>query len=238
MARLINLANVQQFTAINLTLDPGDTGGPVVVPQCAQIVLIWGLADGRTGHNVLYGRYSGGFAGTVAQANGLVSALFGSSQFTALRADMHSTVTAAGVSIRDVNTPDQAIIPSNVGGAAGSSSGSALPSEVAVVITERTALTGRANRGRIFIPGWATTALGAGDTVAAPTVAALTAWAQTIPTAFAAQGYTLVIGHKARLAYIGSTGTSHPARPAGSVPVTSLTVRDNHWDSQRRRGLR
>ena len=68
MARLINLANVQQFTAINLTLDPGDTGGPVVVPQCAQIVLNWTLADGRLGHNVLYGRYSGGFAGTAAQA--------------------------------------------------------------------------------------------------------------------------------------------------------------------------
>ena len=57
MPRVINLSNLQTFTAINaLGTDLGAIAGPVVIPQCAQVVLLWQLTDGKVGHNVLYGR--------------------------------------------------------------------------------------------------------------------------------------------------------------------------------------
>lgn len=237
-SRVVNLANFQQFTAINLLSDPGAIGGPVVVPQCAQIVQRWSLESGKVANVVMYGRYSGGFAGTQAQCNAILTALTSGAQWTALAAFLSTTNGLQGIQIRDVNTPMQAIINNSVGGQNGSSASASMPNEVALVVTLRTALTGRPNRGRMYIPGWATNALGAGNVAAAAAVTALTNWALTIPTALTAQGYTLVIGQKARAQYTGKTGTVHPARPAQSTAVTSLTVRDNHWDSQRRRGLK
>jgi hypothetical protein len=236
--RIVNLSNLQTFTAVNLLSDPGEIGGPIQIPSCAQITINWTLSDGKLGHNVLYGRYAGGFHGTQAEANSLLTALAGSSQFSAVRAFMASSSTLSAISIRDVNVVNAPIISSTSAGAPGSGAGAALPNEVAAVITERTASTGRANRGRIYVPNWSVDALGTGNVILAATVTALAAWGGTFISAFATQGYTLVIGQRARAAYIGATGTSHPARPAQSQAVTSLEVRDNHWDSQRRRGLK
>jgi hypothetical protein len=137
-----------------------------------------------------------------------------------------------------MSVANQPIISSGAGGATGTSSGTELPDEVALVVTERTAFTGPQNRGRMYIPGWATTALGANNTAAAAAVTALGNWAGNIAGILSAQGYTWCVGHVARQAYTGSTGTQHPARVAGTVPITTVAVRDNHWDSQRRRGLR
>lgn len=237
-SRIINLSNAQTFTAVNLLSDPGAILGPVQVPQCAQISFAWSLEDGKVAHNVLYGRYSGGFAGTVAQCNSIIAALTTGAQWTALAAFFSTSNIFSFVTIRDVNTINQPIIQNSAGGAAGTSASPALPLETAAVITLRTALVGRANRGRIYIPSWATNALGAGNIIAAAAVTALQNWANTIPTAFTAQGYTLVIGQKARASYTGTTGAVHPPRAATSTAVTSLSVRDNHWDSQRRRGLK
>jgi hypothetical protein len=90
----------------------------------------------------------------------------------------------------------------------------------------------------MFVPGWATNALGTGNTINPAAVTALGNWGSIIAGALSASGYIWCVGHVARQAYTGSTGTSHPARPAGSVPITTVAVRDNHWDSQRRRGLK
>lgn len=237
-SRVVNLANFEQFTAINVLSDPGAIGGPVVVPSCAQIVLFWALEDGKIAHNVLYGRYTGSFAGTAAQANAILAALTTGAQWTALAAFFATSTTVPNLSIRDVNTPFNAQIVNTAGLGTGTSASPALPNETAVVITARTAKTGPQNRGRVYIPGWATNAMGAGNVVAAGAVTALNNWAQTIPTALSGSGYTWVIGQKARAAYTGSTGTQHPARAATSIPINSQNVRDNHWDSSRRRGLK
>lgn len=235
---IINLSNLPQFTAVNLNSDQGAIPGPVQVPQCAQVVFNWTLPDGHLAHNVLYGRYAGGFAGSQAQCNAILTALVGSAQFSALQPFLHTGTIFSGVSLRDVNTINQALITSSSAGPAGTGTGNPVPSEVAAVITLRTALVGRANRGRVFIPGWATAALGPGDTIIAAALTALTNWAGTISGALSASSYTWVIGQKARAAYTGSTGAAHPARAATSTAITSTVIRDNHWDSQRRRGQR
>jgi hypothetical protein len=237
-SHVVNLANFQQFTAINVLSDPGAIGGPKLVPSCAEITIAWDLAGGKTGHNVLHGRYTGAFAGTVAQANTIIAALVAGSPATNLASHLAPPAALVRVSIRDVNSANQALITSTGPGLVGTGTGNALPNEVALVITEHTALAGRANRGRMYIPGWSTAAVAADNTALAAVITDLQAWANIVQNALNAAGYQLVIGQPARNAYIGSTGTSHPARPAGSVPVTSLFVRDNHFDSQRRRGLK
>lgn len=235
---IINLSNLQQFTAVNFSSDPGAIGGPVVIPQCAEISLLWSLVDGKTAHVVLHGRYVGAFAGTVAQCNGILTGLAAGAQWTALAAFLSSTTTLAAVTIRDLNVPNKPLIQSSNAGSPGTSASPAMPSEVAAVITHRTGQAGRAFRGRSYIPGWATNSIGAGDVILAAAVTALQNWANTIPTTLTAQSYTFCIGQKARAAYTGSTGVAHPARLATTVDITSQTVRDNHWDTQRRRGFK
>ena len=238
MARIVNLANLEQFAAVQLTSDPGYIGGPEVIPGVARIYLRWVLGDGKQGLNVLHGRYTGTYIGSPTQANAILTGLTTGAQWTALALHLAPTIALNAVWIQDVNTGGQPIISSSTPGQNGTSTGTELPDETAVVITLRTGGIGRENRGRMFVPGWATTALGAGNTVAAPAVTALQNWAGIISGVLSAQGYQWGVGHRARAAYTGITGTEHPARLAGLVPIQTVVVRDNHWDSQRRRGLR
>ena len=237
--RVVDLSRFQQFTAINLLADPGAVGGKLRVPSCAQITLRWTLGDGKLANIVLYGRFTGTFAGTVAQANGIHTALSSGSAWTALAAFLAPGTSFAGVGIRNVDVVDQPIILSTTTAVPGTSTGTELPNEVALVITLRTANVGRGHRGRMYVPGWATTASGAGNVVAAAAVTALNNWGGTIAAAFSGQGYTWVLGLRERAAYTSPvTGVMHPARPATSEVITQTPVRDNHWDSQRRRGLK
>lgn len=235
---IINISNLQQFTAVNLTKDQGAIAGPIQIPQCCEIGLVWSNAAGKPVHNVLHGSYSGGFAGTVAQANSILTSLTTGGTWTAMAAFMTTNSALSFVTFRDLNSINNPLITSTSTGAAGTSVSTALPSETAVVITLRTARTGRANRGRIYVPNFASNATAAGDLVAAATITAIQNWANVIPGALSAQGFTFCIGQKARAAYTGSTGALHPARAATTIAITGQSVRDNHWDSQRRRGLR
>lgn len=237
-SRIVDLSNFSQFTAINVLSDPGHIGGPLVIPNCVQISLIWLLGDTKVAHNVMYGFRTDGVAPSLAQANGILTALNTGASWTALAAFIASTASLGAVWMRDVRQAGMPIINSGAAGAPGTSASPELPDETAVVVTTRTAFVGQANRGRFYVPGWATNALGAGNVVAAGAVTALGTWASGIGPAFTGQGYTLSLGHPPRAQYTGSTGTVHPARVAGSLPITSVVVRDNHWDSQRRRGLK
>jgi hypothetical protein len=238
MPRYVALDNLHQFAAVKLQFDAGSIGGPKIIPSAAEISLVWVQGSGKIAHNVWTGRYSGTFAGTAAQANGILAGLTGNSQWTALASFLAPAVGLSGVTIRDLGQPNQPIISSTNPGFAGTSSGTELPNEVSAVITTRTAFTGPANRGRVYVPGFASNALGAGNVIAAGAVTALQNWATIIAGALSSQGYIWCIGHQARAAYTGSSGTQHPARVAGTVPITTVSVRDNHWDSQRRRGLK
>lgn len=239
--RLVSLDSLQQFAAVNLSEDLGAIGGHVHVPQCAQIGIQWFLPDGKIGHNILYGRYSGPFGGSQAQANSIMTSLTTGTAWTTLATFLHTNTALAAVTIRDVNPEDGSgqLIQSSNASVPGTGTGSALPSEVAAVLTKRTAKAGRQFRGRVYVPGFATVALGLTDTITAAAVTALTNWGGTFGSAMLASGYTHVLGLQARAAYTSpKTGTHFDARPAQSVDVVSTTCRDNHWDSQRKRGLK
>jgi len=236
--RVINLDSLQQFTAINLLSDPGHIGGPVVVPNAVKVMLVWTLGDGKSARNVL-----GGVVGSFTSASNTVAeairaAIAGNPAFGPLMAMLAPTVAFAAVELQDIRTPGNPVFRSTGAASPGTSSGTELPNEVALVLTLRTAKVGQQWRGRLYQPGWGTTALATGNVASPAAVTALQNFAGAIGAGMSGSGLSWGLIQPARQAYTGITGVSHPARQAHIEPVTSTAVRDNHWDSQRRRGLR
>jgi len=237
-SRVLDISDLQTFTAVNLLSDAGAIGGPTVIPNCTQVVLTWTLDGGKVGHNVLYGRSAGVPTPSVAQAQAIFTALTTGAGWTAIAARLATTTALSSVSVMSVHTASQPIFFSTGTAVPGTATLPVLPNEMAVCVTLRTALRGISNRGRMYIPGYNAAQVQTGNVIAPGAVTDTQTWANGFIAAFSGQSLTLVIGQRERQAYTGTSGTPHPARPAGSVPVTQLIVRDNHWDSQRRRGLK
>ena len=238
MSPIMRLDQVQQFAAINLLVDPGAIHGPKIIPNTAQIKLNWSLTDGRIAHNFLYANYTGSPAFTNTIAQQVYAALIAGAGWTGMAAFIASTTSLTGVSLLDIRSSAGHEFNSTGAAAPGTAAGVALPDEVAICVTLGTANRGPSGRGRIYLPGWASGAAGTSGTINAATVSAITAWLNNVGTAVGIIG-GMVLALPARQAYTSPvTGRQFPARAAGNVPITTLAVRDNHWDSQRRRGLK
>lgn len=238
MVRILNLDNVSTFQATSLT-DGGYLPGPKIIPNTCMVRLNWSLTDGKIGHNVMYVNYTGTPALSSAVAQSVFAALTTGANWTALSAMLATTTSLTGVTVLDIRSSTGTAFDSTGAAVPGTAPGVALPDEVAAVVTARTALRGPSGRGRIYIPGWSGTATAGGGIMSGPAVTALTNWAGgTMNGALQLIGVP-VIAHPARQAYTSlATGRHFDARPAGNVPITTYAVRDNHWDSQRRRGLK
>lgn len=237
--RLVNIADLQQFTAVELLSDPGHDPSPKPIPQCMEVRFDYALPDSKTAHNVLHARYPSAYPGSVAMANTIKAAwsqLFGTS---GLNNNISTQVTLAGVSLRDLGVLNAVYITSTgAASAIGIDPSQAMPAEVAAVLTERTPISGPGGRGRIYIGGFTPVAIGPGNTISASCVAQLTSFANGISGVFTASSVTQCLALPSRVAYTGTTGRQHPARAAQTADVIATVVRDNHWDSQRRRGLK
>ena len=220
-------------------IDGGVVGGPRSIPSC--VVGRFNFIDTSNSqimYSTLDGSFSGGFNLTPALATAVSTPIM-TSFATHIAPFMPTTFELAGVDLRDLSPPGNNAVVSPTGPApvAGTSASTALPHEVAVVLTKRTAKAGRGFRGRMYIPGWAQNA-DVGDGTIAPAVqTALNLWCTDILAAYTANGLTPCIGQALRQEHFGTTGTLIPVRPAGTVPITSLTCRNLSWDTQRRRGL-
>jgi hypothetical protein len=137
-----------------------------------------------------------------------------------------------------VNTPNNGLITSSGTAAPGTSANPAFPNEVAACVTLRTAKVGPGFRGRLYLAGFNNAGVTAGNQITAAIQSAVNNWANTIPTVFTAQGLTFCLGLHQRKAYIGSTGKPHAARAKTTQDITSQSLKDLNWDSQRRRGLK
>lgn len=239
MPRLISLADLPQFTAVQLLSDPGAVGGPTVIPNCVKVRFLWNLPGGKIAANVLYGRAAAVPVTSVAMAQAIFAALSSGAAWTALAGCLGTDVAFAAVEVQSVHSPQLQIFRSTGAAVPGTGTSTAMANEMAVCLTFRTSKIGRQNRGRIYVPGWANNQVIAGNVVGAAAVTALGNWGTSITAAFSGQSLTHVIGQPARNAYISPiTGVSHPARAATSETVTSILVRNNTFDSQRRRGLK
>lgn len=239
MSPLIALSQLQQLAAVNLNSDPGHISGPIVIPNAIQVQLRWTNASGRAANNVLYGQVASGFSPTPAIADAMLTALTAGAAWTTFATHLATTTALAAVILRDMRVKDQPFVSSAGTAHPGTDASIALPMEVALVVTLRTALVGIANRGRAYIPGYGASQNLATNIVSPTCVTDTQSWFNNnVFAAFTGAGMVLSLGHPARAEYTSIKGTHHDARPAGLVPITVGLVRDNHWDSQRRRGLK
>lgn len=218
--------------------DPGRIPGAVVIPNGIQVRLIWTLPNSKTVYNVLHATVGGGFSATSTVAETIRAAIVASAGWTTLRPLLNSGVSFAGVDLRDLRSLNNPIFQSTGGAVAGTGAGTALPPGDALVVTLRTATVGRGARGRVYLPGWDSTAMAAGGVAAAGTVTAATGFINAVSTAMSASGATLSIANPARAAYTGTTGAAHAARTAAMLLVTTVVTRNNIFDHQRRRAGR
>lgn len=239
MPRIVDLANYPSFQAVNLLSDPGLDKGKKVIPNCCQFHLVWNLVDGKQARQILAMTVGSSFNPTAGLAEQARASIVGSAAWSPFAGFLATGTQLAAVQLRDLRVADMPLVPSTGSVTPGTSPSPALPSEVALVLTLRTAKVGPGNRGRVYLCGFATNGLGAGDVIAAGLVTAATNMAPAITVAMNTIGGSWGLAQPHRLEYTSpKTGTHFDERPAGVAPITSVSVRDNHWDSQRRRGLK
>lgn len=219
--------------------DPGHIAGPIIIPNAVQIRLLWSQPNFREAVNVMHGIVAGGFVSSVAVAQAVFASIIGSGAWSDWKAKLNNAVTLEAVDIRDLRVADQALERSTGIAVAGTASGGALPPGDALVVTLRTALSGRSNRGRIYLPGLDRGALDADGAASTDTQAKAGAFVTQVKASLSASSITLAIGQPARAAYTSAkTGRVFAARSANAVAVTDQPVRNGIIDHQRRRAGR
>lgn len=237
--RIVALSDLQSFTAVELLKDPGHDPNKVPIPAAMEVRLDYSLPDAKTGHNVLHARFPGAYPGTTTLANAFKAAFASLFSSSGMGPVLSTNLFLTQVALRDLSVLNQLYILSNTASSPiGTDAGQPLPVEVAAVITERTNVSGPGGRGRIYIPGFTAGSLATGNVIGPTAMTALGQLAVGLPGVFSAQSVTMCLALPSRIGYTGSTGRVHPPRAATTADVIRCEVRDNHWDSQRRRGLK
>jgi len=225
-------------------VDPGHIPGPVFIPNCASVRLIWTLANQKQASNVLHGRYTTAPPRTQTWINGLYAAITAAFATSGLDDDISAAVTLNAVGVRDMaqTTPPGgwAEIRSNVDGVPGNAADDPLPANVSYVVSLKTDGRGQGARGRVYLTGFTEAANDdpgvCDDDVSTRCVQFITG----VGAAMQSNGLTLAIAHPARAAYDSPVPpfTHHNARGADTVLVNNITKLNNIWDSTRLRSLR
>lgn len=208
--------------------------GFIASPNTIRVLIHWNI-HGRPQLNVLHAEYllAGPLSPTIAQNIwNTVSASLSSTTYNSLLA---TSTQLAAIGVLDLRSPSLPEIKSTGTAVPGTGAGNPVPDASSAVLTLRTALTGRAHRGRIYTLGWiATTVDPAGLIVAgAPPVAI--AWYQSVQNAMAAQSANLAIRSTAKPDRPAHDGSTLPSKPYEITRVTSIESRDLIWDTNRRR---
>lgn len=237
---LLNLDRLTPFQAVQFDVDGGRLPGPKIIPNCAMVRLNWQLADGKVAHNIAYAAWTGTPALSATLATTMFNAIFTGAAWAAMLPLLHPSASIQSLTLLDVRSITGVEFNSTGSAQPGTSTGTAMPDEVALCITLKTANRGQSGRGRLYIPGWAGNAMGSGGIAAAGTVTALTNWAtNNLKAVIDSQLGSMSLGLPARQAYTSPvTGRQFPARNAQTVQVITATCRNNTWDTQRRRGLK
>lgn len=200
----------------------------LIVPQAAQLRLIWAWSGSLYALNVLGVVNAGGIAITQALTNTIGTAVKAGFASSAQNAVISSAVTLVNVGLRDLRSANQPEFIDTGAAVAGTSGGDSLPQQISLCITLRTAQAGKMFRGRSYLCGYteANNTGGAGVSVAVPGVAFVTA----IKSALLASSLDLGVIHRPTVAPLPVT--------AGFVTnVTAIVCRDSVWDTQRRRAI-
>ena len=226
------------------TVDPGHIPGPVFIPLCASVRLIWSLPNGKTASNILHGSYATPPPRTQTWINGLYTAITTAAATTTHRSSLSPLCGLQAVAVRDMaqTTPPGGWteIRSNLGAVNGTGTGDPLPPSISYVVSLKTDRRGQESRGRVYLTGFTEAQNTPGGDCLNTTGDACVAFIGAVSAAMTANALTLCIAHPARQAYDSPTPpfTHHDVRAAGTVTVNSILKLNDHWDSTRLRQIR
>lgn len=200
----------------------------LIVPNAAQLRLIWAQGGVLYAINVMGVVLTGGAVVNQALANSLGTSIKAALTSSALGAALGTTITLANIGIRDIRTANTAEFLDSGGAVAGTMAGDLLPPQTAFCVTLRTAFAGRSFRGRVYLPGFAEGHNAAGGTALNATGAV--AFVTAVKGALVAGGMDLGVVHR-------PTAAPLPVTAGFITAVTSIVARDLVWDTQRRRAI-
>jgi hypothetical protein len=208
--------------------------GPIVIPSCAEVVLIWDLSGQRC-TNVLHGNWT--LVGPVNPS--LPETLFAGFkiQFTSSgwNAQCTDQLTFTGVGFRDIRYAYQPQYLSTGAAAAGVDATGPLQASASVVVTLLTSQAGAQWRGRVFLPGIGQIAMQDSRHHTQTAGSAATAFIDGIMSVMQTNTVPLVVAQRELLAGEDSHGNDLPARPASIAGVTGTKIASNRLDTQRSR---
>jgi hypothetical protein len=219
----------------------------LVVPNAVQMTIFSSTNNATTNHiNVLGAIKLGATTINQALANAL-AANCRTNWSTHLAPLMPPGTQYVTIGLRDCSAAQQTMYVGVTAVLPGTATGEQLPAGAAVCVSLKTALSGARHRGRVYISGWSETVNAANGVIDAAGVSAAAGFITAVQTSMAANGLTLAVISRPSYAQqvthttalpSGATDTqvrSMPARPGAVNAVTSITVRNAVWDSQRRR---
>jgi hypothetical protein len=218
-------------------VDGGRIPGPAAIPNGIEIRCIFRHVNAKIVSFTLHAQNDGTYITSVAAANALHQSI-GAAWTAHLGYAIVNTVQFNSVVLRDMTFPELPEFTSSDPPILGTSVVTPLPDDVALVLTENGNARGRGSKGRIYVMGFAADQDQGGGVANDNLVVAMNAFGTQLMTALGVGGLSPAIAKPHRQEYIGLTGALHAERPAALTPVGSYTCRDNHWDTQRRRGLR
>jgi hypothetical protein len=171
------------------------------------------------------------------------------SSFTSvLGARINAGTALVSVGIRDIRSANLAEFIGAGAQVVGANPGEPLPKQTTFCVTLRTARAGQSYRGRVYLGGFTETdSDSSGNAVTAVGTSAVS-FITSIGTTFSGNGLTLAVVSRPseRITVVttkfhadGTTDVDTKvtnARSGTVTPVTSITARNNVWDTQRRRG--
>jgi hypothetical protein len=227
---------VTQLPQSQRKTDAGKIKGAQPVPNAIEIQIRQTGANGKSANFTCHGQYTTTPPSLQTLASALATAI-GTAWTNNLAPVMAPASQYSGVWVRDMANVNNPIVVANVTAIPGTGTGSPLPPEVCIVLTENITIRGKGMKGRMFLSGFLDSAGGAGGTISGAGEAAVSGFGTALFGAIQAQSLTPCVAQVARQTYIGLTGTQHAGRTAKPVAVQSYTLRNNEFDTQRRRGL-
>lgn len=217
-------------------VDGGKIKGAQACPSTIEIQVKQTGSNGKSANFTCHAQY----ATTPPSLTTLATALWNSisgAWGTNLAPQMHPNSQITAVWVRDMANVNNPIVVGSGAAIVGTGTGNPLPAEVAIVITENIIKRGKGLKGRMYLSGFVDTASGTTGQISAAGMAAAGGFATALFAAITAQSLTPCVAEVARQQYVGLTGTTHLARVAAPVGVTQYVVRNNEFDTQRRRGI-
>lgn len=192
----------------------------LIINNTVQMRLVWAHSGTPFAVNVLHGIKDVGISSpTQDGVNALFEDLKTRFSTASIRSQINSSISLASVGLRDLNTANEPEFVSTGAPVAGSGSVELLPLNIAACATLRTSKAGPSYRGRFYMTGY-TEGMSSAGMMAATVGPALVAWLEQVQTAMDTAGLGLAVASR-------KLGVSNA--------VTAIQVRDNRWDTQRRR---